>query len=48
MLTERGERRNVYTMPFFENVNEIEHLEGLGVAWRILLKQIFDKRKDRL
>ena len=40
--------RNVYKMLFLEKVNEIEHLESLGVAWSIVLKCIFDKQKDWL
>jgi hypothetical protein len=46
MSTEWGE---MCTKCYFcKKVNEIERLEGLGVALRILLKQVFDKRKDRL
>jgi len=29
-------------------MNEIERLEGLGVTWSKILKQIFDKQKERL
>jgi hypothetical protein len=31
---------NVYKMLFLEKVKEIEHLEGLGVAWSIVLTLI--------
>lgn len=41
--------RNVYKMQFSgKKMSEIDRLEALGIAWRIVLKQSFDKPKGRL